>query len=168
MREILFRGKRVDNGEWVKGWFVKNLLGDPAIITGEKKSDFHKCIPVIPETVGQYTGEKYKTGEKIWEGDLFNHGGDIHKVVFISGAYHSQMIYYEWLNKDVSNEHKYGYIAQWKTFDTKYLGNIHDQEGEPETLSTLADSRLSKAIGAGGTIKALDNLGIVIKDKEGE
>lgn len=60
MREILFRGKRTDNGEWVYGFYVR--LGDNLhyILTG--KLDITKIIPqfvhyeVIPETVGQFTG----------------------------------------------------------------------------------------------------------------
>ncbi|MBQ4556537.1 MAG: hypothetical protein IJA60_02690 [Clostridia bacterium] len=84
MREILFRGKRVDNGEWVEGYYVctntyigSSKLGTKHIITtgkqtisgayGEQQSE--GIYTVIPETVGQYTGFE-ANGKKIFEGDI--------------------------------------------------------------------------------------------------
>lgn len=68
MREILFRGKRMDNGEWIEGTLyqiAENL--NPFIML----SNMHGCsFEVDPETVCQFTGLTDKNGTKIFEGDI--------------------------------------------------------------------------------------------------
>lgn len=67
MREILYRGKRKDNGEWVYGF----ILNDAHTLIGYYKNSHDFCIiEVIPETVGQYTGGGDKNGDKIFAGDI--------------------------------------------------------------------------------------------------
>ena len=99
MREILFRGKRIDNGEWVEGYFVYDeseqmMEGAVAHICHLNK---HPCgwslldFEVDPETVGQYTGLADKSGKRIFGGDVveYNDGYDCFKgeVVLEAGAF---------------------------------------------------------------------------------
>lgn len=86
MREILFRGKRIDNGEWVKGFYVC-VLDTHYIMTGKFDSLTNGIInseayKVDPDTIGQFTGLTDENGVKIFEGDIVRYGDTIHRVVF--------------------------------------------------------------------------------------
>lgn len=69
-REILFRGKRTDNGEWVEGLVARY---NPKFDCANIVDDFESLVPVKTETVGQYTGLTDKNGKKIFEGDIVKH-----------------------------------------------------------------------------------------------
>ena len=66
MREILFRGKRFDKGEWAQGSYVETLRYNNSHWIWDGKEH----VKVDPETVGQYTGLTDKNGKKIFEGDI--------------------------------------------------------------------------------------------------
>ena len=77
MREILFKAKRIDNGEWVQGYLLNVAKFNAFICTGKIKIDgalkgivAPEMYAVDPSTICQCTGLKDKNGKMIWENDV--------------------------------------------------------------------------------------------------
>ena len=135
MREILFRGKRADNGEWVEGYYsCRPFISEyEHVITNYRELKRHKGISsieyqmnyneVIPETVGQYTGIWDNNGENIFEGDIVFcfHYDDVGQVVYLVDEA-KFAVEIKGLHRDFSEIYS-GSLA--------VIGNIHDN---PELL----------------------------------
>ena len=119
MREILFRGKRIDNGEWVEGFYFREA-GD---FIKELTSSTHL---VFPETVEQYTGLNDKNGTKIFEGDIISTDlkrpyliVEYREACFMFNCNDGGNDYYDIflpITNEVHESYKYGEV----------IGNIHD------------------------------------------
>lgn len=120
-REILFRGKRIDTGEWVEGDLLNKCSGRPKIsIHGEYNRGLFvvDSYEVIPETVGQWTGLTDKNGKKIFEHDRIKYKcGDIAEVIFTEyGAFVGE-------TESLSHENIGGVL-------TEVIGTIFDKEAD--------------------------------------
>lgn len=130
MREIKFRGKRIDNNEWVYGYFTKNHKSGKCYITTQSESGGAKPHQVIPETIGQYTGLKDKNGKEIYEGDICNCReyecfGKVEWNNEEAGFYFCVVVE----GGGFEEEHLYDYIDELEV-----IGNIHDN---PELLEVV-------------------------------
>ena len=151
MREILFRGKRVGNGEWIEGYYFRQY-GSNEIVTADDEI-YH----ITPETVGQYTGLTDKNGlTKIFEGDvvkLFDIA--IGEIVCECGAFGiscRQQIDYDYLASEIASVtgcnnkprfcHNDNFVSLLELYSNyneenseisviEVIGNIHDN---PELL----------------------------------
>ena len=141
MREILFKGKRKHNDEWVEGYLVK--LGKESFSDPERYGICNTAISllgsgvcynlkideVIPETIGQYTGLKDKNGKRIFEGDICK---NTKTSEIVSVQWHGTMAGYVWSKRKENNQNLFNFGELFRAYD-KYevIGNIHDN---PELL----------------------------------
>lgn len=114
MREILFRGKRKDNGEWVHGSLITETspFNKNMVMTHIYDNGCNEIL-VDPRTIGQYTGLTDKNGKKIFEGDIVT-------CDYFCGVVHL----YEggWCVTEKDNYPEYLYDL----INLKVIGNIHD------------------------------------------
>lgn len=135
-REVKFRGKRVDNGEWVYGSL---LISEPQEKSLEPlhyficplDKGYHR---VIPETIGQYTGLHDKNGKEVYEGDIiqFNDGIVINK----SNTHKSAVKWVDELGGFYIHADCIGYYqvnpSQCKMYHFEVIGNVFE---DPELIS---------------------------------
>lgn len=129
-REIEFRGKRLDNGEWMCGDLMHDNHGGCYVYPLDSLGLFAEN-KVANDTVGQFTGLADKKGVKIFEGDivLWDRDQKMYVVVFRNGMFYASV--------EECNPHIYGGFPLWcLCAEEQYctiIGNIHDN---PELLST--------------------------------
>ena len=117
MREILFRGKRIDNGKWLEGYYG---FDDNKPLIAINKANGINGYFVAAETVGQYTGLTDRNGKKIFEGDIVSTPKYNGVVVYGTGCY---------CIKHGNNSPAIDIVMN--DFDVYIIGNVHDS---PELL----------------------------------
>lgn len=150
MREILYKAKRIDNGEWVSGGSIITFLDDgvksffmpqfneKCICEHDEVTDdilsFSDCrfYKVDPETICQYIGLADKNGRKIWENDIAHFHGDHDDICVIRyGEY----------NNNTQNRH-IGFYTDWQTFDFIFRQDLGFwvREREIEVIGNVFDN----------------------------
>ena len=157
MREILFRGKRLDNGAWIEGYLYEHEPPLVGIISEKDEPEASKwfiartgfadwnmprpveLVEVDPSTVGQYTGLTDKNGKQIFEGDIVQYeerqmgGEDVlvaFPVTFEEGGF---CVHFYFLNNWLRD----GSAGNTKLECIEVIGNIHDN---PEFMKGDADN----------------------------
>lgn len=125
-REILFKAKRVDNGEWVEG-LLTIMWGQYHIIN---PSNENVAYPIDAETICQYTGLTDKNGKKIWENDICYYD-DMDICVIRFGKY------------DNNTGHKHiGFYTDWQQYKDLYRHDLGFwvAECEVEVIGNIFDN----------------------------
>lgn len=123
MREIKFRGKRIDNGEWVYGMLDCIYKEDGVTTISYVDNEGFYCEDKVDyETVGQFTGLLDKNGKEIYEGDIVRDQWNRYTPIYQNAIY---MAY----NVDKIND---PYVSTqfnviWRN-GCEVIGNIHDNQ----------------------------------------
>lgn len=164
-REILFRGKRLDNGEWI--------YGTPATFINYSGAPYTAIIPIYilandlaglksvdPATVGPYTGLTDKNGVKIFEGDIFRINEKFFTDTFVVRYGHCGGVqnvehevgyvgfYAEPAGHDAAKFLSFGIrtdILYWlNRYKTEVIGNIHDNQEFLEVQNDIIDEAIQE------------------------
>ncbi len=137
----LFRGKRIDNGEWVEGLIWKKKYNTDKIFIScfPDKDDNEEAFVVDSETICQYTGLTDRNGNKIWENDVLS----IARKSDCIGVYYYPPIQYPvnvkvrwdmcaWVWETIGEQKYYiSFPDAWCHYEPEVIGNIFDN---PELL----------------------------------
>ena len=123
MREILFRGKRLDNDEWVYGLLCR--VGDT--YANIRRMDTAVLYSVLTNTIGQYTGLTDKNGKKIFEGDIVEFRTSLKK--YYAKVYYKKGMWSLYI-KGFNDRYMLS-VAVENDYSVKVIGNIYDN---PELL----------------------------------
>ncbi|WP_304508942.1 YopX family protein [Anaerotignum sp.] len=135
MREILFRGKRKDNGKWVYGYLAEIETAWDRYEYGSLPTEYEKVIirtdlltrepvTIITETVGQWTGLTDKNGVKIFEGDFIN---DIDYGIMICVYLHGSFVF-----QSIKNNMFWIDLQRYVPV-IEVIGSIHDNPAKGDT-----------------------------------
>ena len=143
MREILFRGKRLYNGDWVYGNLVIDKNDKPHIVPKDYfyedghhlkyYDDTDKPVFIDPVTVGQYTGLTDKNGTKIFEGDIVNYpdtylswSGDVDVKGNVGAVEWSKITMCFYFSNRIAVDMEEFFVLNGCMTDVEVIGNIHD------------------------------------------
>lgn len=138
----LFKGKRVDNGEWVEGgiYYQKsnNVKDEALYIIGGSLNNVGCAYEVIPETVRQCTGLRDKNGKLIFKGDVLKG----FSYPFLSDGEHNYYAVVVWFEDSAAfgiytiknpkskvrgiSSGNTEYMSEWDSNNWEIIGNIHD------------------------------------------
>ena len=133
MREVKFRGKRVDNGEWVVGDYMRYSNKKSIIMVDLLEEEDYW---VSSETVGQYTGLKDKNGKEIYEGDIVSFEDSDGGYEYPDLAVNTGIVEYGelgfYFTNRVAVEMDDFYIKDGRCDEIEVLGNIYEN---PELMA---------------------------------
>ena len=130
MREILFKAKRIDNGEWVEGYYQKRYClsdSEESLIFHADSYKMWEYAEIAPETLCQFTGLCDKNGKKIWENDIL--------MAHLDESYPEDATYetVEWsvagfVTREANSTDRQ-YLNEFDTKHFEVVGNIFDRPG---------------------------------------
>ncbi len=136
-REILFRGKSIDNGKWLYGDYMR-YAGGAQIWTHDADGETWNAI-VAPDTVGRYSGLTDETGVKIFEGDILCAKTDSDEKVFVTVSFGE----YDDDNAQ-ANDHFIGWFLSFKKRWHKRMVNVSILNGQSINMLAI---KMSEVIG---------------------